>query len=55
LIVQTVPNEFVHVPASAAGPEGVVAQAVINAINAPAKKSRRKDCIFMVAIVPGIA
>jgi hypothetical protein len=38
---------LVHVPASAAGPEGVVAQAVINAINTLAKRRRRRDDIFI--------
>src|SRR5438093_12334757 len=54
LIVQTVPSEVVHVPASAAGPErGVVTQAVTSAINAQAKMIRRECCIFMATILCG--
>src|SRR5436305_15302851 len=54
LIVQTVPSELVHVPASAAGPErGVVTQAVTSAINAQAKMIRRECCIFMATILSG--
>src|SRR5437879_2527930 len=53
LIVQTAPSEFVHVPASAAGPEGViVAQAPMSAIKAPAKIIRRECCSFMAGILP---
>src|SRR5436305_15231903 len=54
LIVQTVPSELVHVPASAAGPErGVVTQAVTSALNAQAKMIRREWCIFMATILSG--
>src|SRR6266478_2672067 len=52
LIVHTVPRELVHVPASAAGPEDVIAaQAVISVIKAPAKTIRRECCSFMAGIL----
>jgi hypothetical protein len=41
-------SELVHVPANATGPDlGEVAQALMNAIKAPAKRIRREGCIFM--------
>ena len=55
-MVQTVPSELVHVPASAAGPDrGVVTQALIKAIKAPAKIMRREYCIFMPFIVSHVS
>jgi len=53
LIVQTVPSEFVHVPARAAGPDvGAVAHAPISTIKVHAKTIRRECCNFMAGILP---
>src|SRR5579885_1267238 len=53
LIVHTVPSALVHVPASAAGPEGVVAQAVTSDAKAAAAMTRKPVGIFMHPCCPG--
>jgi hypothetical protein len=55
LIVHTVPSALVHVPASAAGPEGVVAQAVTSDANAAATRKRKPVWIFMSPCCPAAA
>ena len=42
MIVHTVPSELVQVPASAAGPDAVVAQALIRTVKAPAKNDSNR-------------
>ena len=49
LIVHTAPSELVHVPASAAGPDVMVAQAPKSVSKAAATIIRRDDCSFMEA------
>jgi hypothetical protein len=50
-MVQTVPSELVQVPASAAGPEGVVAQAWSKSTATPARTIRAINCVFMRRIL----
>ena len=49
MIVHTVPSELVHVPARAAGPDVMVAQAPKSVSKAAATIIRRDGCSFMAA------